>query len=51
VAQQFGHRDGGKLIAQNYGHQEGKIARRRIREAYDSAAKVTPLRAVRQDSA
>ncbi len=50
VAQQFGHRDGGKLIAQLYGHQEGKVARRRIREAYDSAARVTPLRIVAEDA-
>lgn len=51
IAHQFGHKDGGRLIAQNYGHQEGKVARRRIREAHDSAGSLTPLRVVLADGA
>jgi hypothetical protein len=30
---------------------EGKVARRRIREAYDQTAHVRPLRVVREDEA
>lgn len=50
VARQLGHKDGGKLVAQLYGHLEGKVARRRIREAFDHAGQVKPLRAVREDT-
>lgn len=46
VARQLGHKDGGQLVAQLYGHLEGKVARRRIRDAYDDAAQVHPLRLV-----
>lgn len=50
VAQQLGHKDGGKLVAQLYGHLEGKVARRRIRQAFDSAGQVRPLRIVREEA-
>lgn len=50
VAHQLGHKDGGRLVATLYGHLEGKNARRRIREAYDRTANVTPLRVVRDDA-
>jgi hypothetical protein len=51
VAQQLGHKDGARLVAKLYGHLEGKVARRRIREAYDQTAQVRPLRVVREDEA
>lgn len=50
VAQQLGHKDGGQLVAQLYGHLEGKVARRRIREAHDRAGQVRPLRIVRGEA-
>lgn len=50
VAQQFGHKDGGRLVGQLYGHLEGKVARRRIRDAFDSTAQVRPLRLVGEDN-
>jgi integrase len=46
VAEQLGHKDGGKLVIQLYGHPDQVKARRKIREAFDRQANVTPLRAV-----
>jgi hypothetical protein len=34
IAEQLGHRDGGKLIVDTYGHPDAAVARQRIREAY-----------------
>lgn len=51
VAQQLGHKDGGKLVAQLYGHLEGRVARRRIRDAFADAGQVKPLRVVSKDAA
>jgi integrase len=51
VARQLGHKDGGRLVAQLYGHLDGKLARRRIRTAFDSAGTVTPLRVVGEGTA
>jgi integrase len=34
IAEQLGHRDGGKLIVDTYGHPDAAVARRRIRDAY-----------------
>lgn len=51
VAEQLGHRDGGRLVLSLYGHPDKALARRQIREAYDAAAQVRPLRVVRQDVA
>lgn len=51
VAQQLGHKDGGKLVAELYGHLEGKVARRRIREAFERHGQVRPLRVVGQEAA
>ena len=34
IAEQLGHRDGGKLIVNTYGHPDAAVARRRIRDAY-----------------
>lgn len=50
VSIQLGHKDGGKLVAQLYGHREEKVARRRIREAHDAAGQVRPLRLVPNES-
>jgi integrase len=47
IAEQLGHKDGGKLIVQLYGHPDRARARRRIREAFDEAASVRNLRVVR----
>lgn len=46
VAEQLGHKDGGKLVVQLYGHPDQPKARRKIREAFDRRANVTALRAV-----
>jgi integrase len=51
VAQQLGHKDGGKLVAQLYGHLEGRVARRRIRDAFASTGDAEPLRVVRENIA
>src|SRR5262249_1038429 len=39
IAQQLGHKDGGKLIVERYGHPDQKRAFRRIRTEYAAAAK------------
>lgn len=44
VAEQLGHKDGGKLVVELYGHPDKARARRLIREAHDSAGRVTPFR-------
>lgn len=51
VAEQLGHKDGGKLVEQLYGHPDKARRRRLIREAHDARAKVTPLRVVREEGA
>jgi integrase len=38
IAEQLGHRDGGKLIVDTYGHPDAAVARQRIREAYAKRA-------------
>jgi len=43
IAEQLGHQDGGRLVVQLYGHPDGALARRKIREAHDRAGAVTPL--------
>jgi integrase len=43
LAAQLGHRDGGKLIVDTYGHPDAAIARRRIRDAYAQRGNVVPL--------
>jgi len=50
VTQQLGHKDGGKLVAQLYGHLEGRVARRRIRDAFAATGQVKPLRVVDEDT-
>jgi integrase len=51
IAEQLGHRDGGRLVVELYGHPDKARARRRIREAFDSAGKVRPLRIIKDESA
>jgi integrase len=50
IAEQLGHRDGGKLVVQLYGHPDKARARRKIREAYDQATGVTSLRLMDGDA-
>jgi len=40
IAEQFGHRDGGKLVEQLYGHPDKKLRRAKLRAAFDSANEV-----------
>jgi integrase len=51
IAEQLGHRDGGRLVVELYGHPDKARARRRIREAFDGAGKVRPLRIIKDESA
>lgn len=51
IAEQFGHKDGGKLVEQLYGHPDRARRRQRLREAHDVADRARPsLYAVRQQS-
>ena len=43
IAEQLGHRDGGKLIVDTYGHPDAAVARRRIRDAYARRGNVRQL--------
>jgi integrase len=43
IAEQLGHRDGGKLIVDTYGHPDAAVARRRIRDAYAQRGNVRYL--------
>ena len=46
IAQQLGHRDGGHLVRNLYGHPDAAIARERIKAAYaDAPTAPVPLRA------
>lgn len=49
IAEQLGHKDGGKLIIKTYGHPDQAISRRRLRDAYDRHGNVIPLRVTRKD--
>jgi hypothetical protein len=46
IAEQLSHCDEGGLVVELDGHPDEARARRRIRGAYDNAAKVRPLRVV-----
>jgi len=46
IAEQFGHKDGGKLVIETYGHPDQKLARQRIREAFDADANRGNLRLI-----
>jgi hypothetical protein len=37
IALHFGHRDGGELIRQLYGHPDERIGRERVRQAFRQA--------------
>jgi integrase len=51
IAEQLGHRDGGTLVTQLYGHPDGRRARRKIHEAYERSSAVKPLRVVAEEGA
>jgi hypothetical protein len=42
IAELLGHKDGGKLVVQFYGHADKARARRKIREAHDPPARSRP---------
>ncbi len=46
VAEQLGHKDGGKLVEQLYGHPDKARRRRLLRDAHDAHGQVRPLRIV-----
>jgi hypothetical protein len=37
IALHFGHQDGGELVRKLYGHADAKLARARVREAFQRA--------------
>jgi integrase len=47
IAIQLGHKDGGKLVIELYGHLDEGVARERIREAYDEVGQLRMLRPIR----
>jgi hypothetical protein len=49
VAEQLGHKDGGRLVEQLYGHPDRRLRRAKIRDAYEASTKVRPLRSIRKD--
>jgi integrase len=50
IAEQFGHKDGGKLVEQLYGHPDRARRRQRLREAHDGASQRSrTLRLVRYE--
>jgi integrase len=51
VAEQLGHKDGGKLVIELYGHPDASRAREKIRKAHDEHARLTPLRVVKDGAA
>jgi integrase len=46
IAEQLGHKDGGRLVEQLYGHPDKKIRRAQIREAFGRSTRAGQLRAV-----
>lgn len=51
VAQQLGHKDGGKLVEQLYGHPDKARRRRLLREAHDAHGQLRPLRVIDETEA
>ncbi len=51
VAEQLGHKDGGKLVTQLYGHPDHKRKRAKVRDAYDAANGGSKLRLVHGNAA
>jgi integrase len=47
IAEQLGHKDGGRLVEQLYGHPDKAKRRAKVRDAYNAHGRVTPLRVVR----
>lgn len=50
TAEQLGHKDGGKLVIQLYGHPDAALARQQIRNAHDRQGRVVPLRRERESA-
>lgn len=46
IAEQLGHRDGGRLVEMLYGHPDKRLRRAKIRAAFDRTGQVKPLRVV-----
>lgn len=46
LAEQLGHKDGGILVEQLYGHPDRRKRRAKLREAFDAAGQVHQLRAI-----
>ena len=44
IAEQLGHRDGGTLVTQLYGHADARRSRRKIHEGYQRSGAIKPLR-------
>jgi len=51
IAEQLGHRDGGTLVTQLYGHPDARRSRRKIHEGYQRSGAIKPRRAVGEDGA
>jgi len=51
VAEQLGHKDGGKLVEQLYGHPDKARRRRLMREAHDAHGQVRPLHVIDETEA
>jgi hypothetical protein len=51
IAEQLGHRDGGTLATQLYGHTNTRHSRRKIPDAYKRSGATKPLRAMGEDGA
>lgn len=51
IATQLGHKDGGRLVEQLYGHRDRKRSLQKIRDAFADTGQVHPLRVVREDGA
>ena len=51
IAEQLGHRDGGTLVTQLYGHPDARRSRRKTHEAYERSGAIKPPRAVDEDGA
>jgi hypothetical protein len=47
IAVQLGHRDGGRLVEQLYGHRDKRKSLAKIRQAFATTAQVRPLRGER----
>ena len=51
IAEQLGHKDGGRLVEQLYGHPDRRLRLAKIRDAFDRTGQVRPLRVVKDEGA